>query len=96
MHNSPKLMDSCGEVWHAKKQYKIDIGAYKIRFHHYSFEGFMYSCYFRPCSGIVVSGYSKREIDKSFRALIPAVHQYKNFKKMYNVDVIGEFKGKDS
>merc|ERR1711860_404923 len=51
----------------------------------------------RPCSGLVVSGYSKRQIDKSLGTLMPAtVHQYKKFKKMYTVDEIGDFKDYDS
>ena len=50
-------------------------------------------CCSRPCSGLVVSGYSKREKPSSFETLIPALYQYKNFKKMYTVDESGEFKG---
>ena len=48
-----------------------------------------------PCSGLVVSGYSKTQTDKSLntkldKALIP----YKKLKKMYVVDASGEFIGK--
>ena len=50
-------------------------------------------CCSRPCSGLVVSGYSKREEPSSFETLIPALYQYKNFKKMYTVDESGEFRG---
>ena len=46
--------------------------------------------FFRPCSGLVVSGYSSR--NKNF---LKAISQYKNFKKMYIVDkYTAEYKGK--
>ena len=55
----------------------------------------IYIISFSPCSGIVVSGYSKTLINdwlKSYfsKAIIP----YKSFKKMYKIDETGEFKGK--
>ena len=40
-----------------------------------------------PCSGIVISGYSKTSTEKSFiNNLAKAIKPYKNFKKMYKVD----------
>ena len=47
----------------------------------------------RPCSGLVVSEYAKRQKVESVETLIPALYQYKNFKKMFTVDAIGEFEG---
>ena len=49
---------------------------------------------FSPCSGLVLSGYSKTSTDKSLiqhltRAMIP----YKKFRKMYKVDS-RKFQGK--
>ena len=50
---------------------------------------------FSPCSGIVISGYSKTLTDKSLLAhLTKAIIPYKKFKKMYKVDTTGEFRGK--
>ena len=48
---------------------------------------------FSPCSGLVVSGYSKsHEHDEPYIA--NALKPYKEFKKMYFVDTTNEFKGK--
>ena len=48
-----------------------------------------------PCSGIVISGYSKTLTDKSLiKNLANAIIPYTKFKKMYKVDTTGEFKGK--
>ena len=53
---------------------------------------------FRPCSGIVISGYSKTLSDKSLIThLAKAIIPYEKFRKMYKVDSegnIGEFRGK--
>ena len=53
--------------------------------------------FFRPCSGLVVSGYSRRSTlpDMSWnKNLQKAISQYKNFKKMYIVDKYSaEYKG---
>ena len=50
---------------------------------------------FSPCSGIVVSGYSKTLSDKSLmKDLTNIIIPYKKFKKMYKVDTTKEFKGK--
>ena len=50
---------------------------------------------FSPCSGLVVSGYSKSQTVNSLNTLsIEVIDSYKNFKKMYIVDASGEFKGK--
>ena len=51
---------------------------------------------FSPCSGLVISGYSKGRLeDPSWHNyLTKAVDQYKKFKKMYNVDKgTDDFKG---
>ena len=48
-----------------------------------------------PCSGLVVSGYSKTLPDSSWKTyLAKTINPYKKFKKMYTVDTTGEFKGK--
>ena len=50
---------------------------------------------YSPCSGLVVSGYSKTQIDKSLNTyLAEVIEPYKNFKKMYIVDTTQQFKGK--
>ena len=49
---------------------------------------------FSPCSGLVVSGYSKTQTDKSLITNIAqAIEPYEKFKKMYIVDTTGEFEG---
>ena len=49
---------------------------------------------FRPCSGLVISGYSKTLTDKSLiTKLAKAITPYKKFRKMYKVDTTGEFRG---
>ena len=51
--------------------------------------------FFSPCSGLVVSGYSKTKIDKSLKKKMSYyIDSYKKFKLMYTVDTTGEFKGK--
>ena len=48
-----------------------------------------------PCSGLVVSGYSKTQTDKSLETnMAPFLDPYKRFKKMFMVDITGDFKGK--
>ena len=50
---------------------------------------------FSPCSGTVISGYSKTLTDKSLITnLAKAIKPYRKFKKMYKVDATGDFKGK--
>ena len=50
---------------------------------------------FSPCSGVVVSGFSKTPTDKTLNTNIAEVIEpYKNFKRMYKVDTSGAFKGK--
>ena len=42
---------------------------------------------FSPCAGLVVSGYSKNPIDKSWNTITAqSFDAYKNFKRMYVVD----------
>ena len=49
---------------------------------------------FSPCSGLVVSGYSKTQTYESFNTSIaPALEPYKKYKKMFIVDNSGDFKG---
>ena len=49
---------------------------------------------FSPCSGLVVSGYSKTHEHKQEHSYITnALEPYKRFKKMYYVDTTDEFKG---
>ena len=49
---------------------------------------------FSPCSGLVVSGYSKTPTDESFKTNIAEVIEpYKKLKIMYKVDTTGDFKG---
>ena len=51
---------------------------------------------FSPCSGLVISGYSKRIAEKWLNTdLAKAMIPYKKFKKMYTVDKsTPKFKGK--
>ena len=43
--------------------------------------------FFSPCSGLVVSGYSKTEIDKTLNFFLAKVSKsYEKFKKMYTID----------
>ena len=43
--------------------------------------------FFSPCSGLIVTSYSKFSPDKSFETyLSKAIEQYKMFKKMFVVD----------
>ena len=51
---------------------------------------------FSPCSGLVVSGYSKTETDKSLNLFLAKVKKpYEKFKKMYTIgnDYKSEFTG---
>ena len=49
----------------------------------------------RPCSGTVISGYSKTIKDNSLKShLTKAIIPYKKFKKNYKVDTTGLFEGK--
>ena len=49
---------------------------------------------FSPCSGLVVSGYSKTEFAKSmYTNIAQVIKPYKKFKRMYKVDTSGDFKG---
>ena len=49
---------------------------------------------FSPCSGLVISGYSKTLTDTSLTTkLAKAIIPYKKFRKMYKVDTTGEFRG---
>ena len=49
---------------------------------------------FSPCSGIIVSGYSKTSTDKSLIThLAKDIIAYQKFKQMYKVDTSGDFKG---
>ena len=51
--------------------------------------------YFSPCSGMVISGYSKRITDDWLKTYFDkAIIPYKKFKKMYKVDKVGQFAGK--
>ena len=58
------------------------------------------SFYFSPCSGVVISGYSKIMYDKTLKdnslktQLGGAIIPYKKFKNMYTIDNTGEFEGK--
>ena len=59
----------------------------------------MYKCFvnqfFSPCSGVVISGYSKTSTEKSLIThLAKAIIPYKKFKKMYKVGST-EFRGKN-
>ena len=47
-----------------------------------------------PCSGLVVSGYSKTQTEKSLETKLDKVRdRYKKLKMMYVVDASGEFRG---
>ena len=50
--------------------------------------------HFSPCSGLVVSGYSKGPTDESWMNYFSqSIEPYKKFRKMYTVDKTGAFKG---
>ena len=52
------------------------------------------SLLFSPCSGIVISGYSKTLTDKLLmKHLAKDIVAYQKYKKMYKVDTSGDFKG---
>ena len=60
----------------------------------YDYKNIFKKLFISPCSGLVVSGYSKSLPNKSWKTyLTKAIDPYKNFKKMYIVDKTGEFKG---
>ena len=51
------------------------------------------------CSGLVVSGYTKTQIDQLLLTtwntkLANSMEHYKKYKRMYTVDTTDEFKGK--
>ena len=55
---------------------------------------FINSFLFSPCSGTVISGYSKTLTDKLLMThLAKDIIPYQKFKKMYKVDTSGDFKG---
>ncbi len=57
---------------------------------------YFFKSIFSPCSGLVVSGYSKTEMDKSLNLFLAKVNKsYKNFKKMFTIqnDPYSEFVG---
>ena len=55
---------------------------------------FIFLVCFSPCSGLVMSGYSKTLTDKWLKTYFDkAIIPYKKFKNMYKVDETGEFKG---
>ena len=50
--------------------------------------------HFSPCSGLVVTGYSKGMTDKLWKEyFLQSIEPYKKFRKMYTVDKTGVFKG---
>ena len=55
----------------------------------------LYSFSLSPCSGLVVSGYSKTQNVKTLTTnLAQATDPYKKFKMMYTVDNTSEFTGR--
>ena len=47
-----------------------------------------------PCSGLVVSGYSKTPTDILInKNIAEVIEPYKKFKRMFKVDTSGDFKG---
>ena len=60
------------------------------------FGSFLSYCFlFSSCSGLVVSGYSKTQIDQSLKTnMAHYIEPYKKFKMMYTVDATGDFKGR--
>ena len=78
------------------KPYSLHEVQYQYLIHHLQYFSFDY---FSPCSGLVVSGFSKRTKGKRIEELEKYLHQaispYENFKKMFVVDnTTTEFKGK--
>ena len=59
-------------------------------------KSYFFEFLFSPCSGLVVSGYSKTETDKSLNLFLAKVNKpYEKFKKMYTInnDYKSEFTG---